>query len=871
VRVDVSPLDASLMPGVSQLITVTISNTETVIAGYAIRVLGADPGWVQLEADDIALFPDESRTLTITVDAPKGIPAGSRRLAVQVRELTPPYASKVTEIDLSVPPVPVVQLRIDPLAITAGKRATFSLLVENTGNTDIKGILSGDDPENQVGFTFDPERVSLAPGQHGVIDMRASAKRHFLGTPTVRSLSVYLDEAPDDPFFNPPPAVPAATAEEREPLAGATFIQKSVMSRGALSLLGLLFAATVFAVVITIALSRLVAQSTADRNLALQVAAAKNNAPTTGKSGVTGTVDLLTSGKPVAGVAVSVFASADTSVAIATTATNTKGVYSVTDLPAGKYVISFRGAGFVQIWYPGAATASDATTITLAASQVQAGLNVSLGGVPATIAGSVVGDDVSAATLFLETVPKSGGTTAAAGSAPLGAAPTPPPVTPPDNGGAVVQRVPIGSDGSFSLANVPSPSVYDLVVVKTGYATSTQRIDIGAGENRTGVQLTLSKGDGLITGTITSGSGPLGGVTVTATSGQQTANTVSLTGTGAFTLRQLPTPDTFTLVASEHGFASQTVTLSLTAGQKLTGVAITLSKSSASLTGVVTLLPQNTPAPGVGVTVTDGELTVQTATESADNIGSWSVGGLAVPGTYTVTFARSDLQSQTVSVSLDATGHVTPGSLGARITSAGIAVSMESATATMSGTIKQPGSTTCKNTTALGEATVNLSSGSTSYSVTSASVAPNCGKYRIEQIPPGTYTMTVSSSSGTSPSSQVITLIAGESLVKNVSLPRPASLTGTVLCCTTDTPPGITPGPRIGWTVFIYQQAQYPTTVTATTTTNSSGKFTFDDLEAGTYIVAVGPTADPSNTTTTQQVNLQPSEARTGVKIMVDQ
>src|SRR5205823_131674 len=102
---------------------------------------------------------------------------------------------------------------------------------------------------------------------------------------------------------------------------------------------------------------------------------------------------------------------------------------SVTDLQAGQYKISFRGAGFVELWYPGAANDTDATTITLAPGQVKGGLDVDLGGVPATIKGTVVGDDVSAATLYLETVPRSGATTAAARTRPLAQDPTT--VTPP--------------------------------------------------------------------------------------------------------------------------------------------------------------------------------------------------------------------------------------------------------------------------------------------------------------------------------------------------------------------------------------------------------------------------------------------------------
>ena len=64
-RVDVSPRQLTFVPGSPQPITVSIANTETVIAGFTVRVLGADPGWVEMDSDEIALFPDESREISI--------------------------------------------------------------------------------------------------------------------------------------------------------------------------------------------------------------------------------------------------------------------------------------------------------------------------------------------------------------------------------------------------------------------------------------------------------------------------------------------------------------------------------------------------------------------------------------------------------------------------------------------------------------------------------------------------------------------------------------------------------------------------------------------------------------------------------------
>jgi type II secretory pathway pseudopilin PulG len=868
-RVDVSPREAQVVPALPITISVSIANTSTVIGGYVIRVLGADPSWVELEAGQISLFPDESRTVDVTITPPRGLAAGIRRVAVQVRELTPPHETTVADVDLTVPSADAVLLNLDPLAVTAGRTAAFTVLVENTGNTMLRARPAGEDPEGKVRFEFEPADLELAPGEHAVVDMRLKARRKLTGSPTVRTFNLYLDRFSPNAFFAAPDTAPSGPSrEDEDALATGTFLQRSVLARSALSLLGLLAAITVFAIVITIAVSRLVGQSAADRNLALQIAAARNSTTTSGTSGIAGTVRLLTKGTPVSGVTVVVFDAGNTSVPLATTATDSRGRYQVTNLAAGKFKIEYRGAGLVQLWYPGAATDADASTVTLATGQQQTGLDVSLGGVPASISGSVTGDDVSAATLYLETLgpPGSSSSQVSTNSVPSGGAVS------PIAGSAVVQTVPIGADGIFTLSNVPSPASYQLVVMKTGYATSTQQVDVAAGQVRTGVNILLSKGDGSIAGTVTAGSGPLGNATISATTGQTAVNTVTLTGNqaGTFTLRQLPTPASYTLVASASGYASQTLTVTLTAGQNLTGLAITLSSSSGKLSGAVSVqhpARAPTPATGVAVTVTDGQLTVRTETESTTDPGQWEVGGLPIPGTYTVTFSRADLATETVSVSLDATGRVTQGTLG----SAGISVMMRSATAVVYGTVSQAGSSTsCSGSTDLGEATVTLNSGTATYTVITASVpAARCGQYRVENVPPGTYTLTASAGSGTSPKSRVITLGAGDEARADFDLEAPASLSGVVETSAGDL--------LCGWTVDLYLQDQYPFTTLRTTTTPpvgsggtcTTGTFSFTDIPAGTYVISVGPA--PGNPVTTVRKTVQPSQQLTGVVVKVHQ
>ncbi len=138
-------------------------------------------------------------------------------------------------------------------------------------------------------------------------------------------------------------------------MSQGTLVQKPVLSRGTFSLVGLLVAVTVFAFVITLALSRLVGQSTADRDLALQVAAAQNGGGAqTGTSSLNGKVSLLTTGAPLSAVSVNVYDAGDTSKPLVTTATDKGGNYAVPQLGAGKYKISFQHAGYIPLWYPAA-------------------------------------------------------------------------------------------------------------------------------------------------------------------------------------------------------------------------------------------------------------------------------------------------------------------------------------------------------------------------------------------------------------------------------------------------------------------------------------------------------------------------------------
>ncbi|MGH9126455.1 MAG: carboxypeptidase regulatory-like domain-containing protein [Acidimicrobiales bacterium] len=826
-RLEVEPLNATVLPGQPTLLTVRVLNTGTVISGHRIRMLGVDPRWVSIDQEQLSLFPDAAGVAVLTVTLPKGIPAGVRRVSVEVQELTPPHDRAVVEVELTVPAELGLKVALDPVSVTGGKRATIGVAVDNIGNSPVDIDLAGTDEEAQVLFAFKPPGAILGPGERTLATALLRAKRPFWGSPKIRPFKV-----------NVGPAQPPVSAF-------GTWIQKPLLTRGAIAIMGLVLAITVFAGILTLSLSRVVGQSTADRNLSLQVAqAGQTGTGGGGTSAISGMVSLLTSGMGVDGVTVEVFNASQNTTPLASVATGAGGTYTFQGLAAGTYKLRFSGAGFNQLWYPAALTPDNAGEVQLSAGQKLTDVNVLLGGVPATLKGTVVGSNPDGATVTLEalvsapTAASTGtpATTTTIASGPAVAGPT---------GGttpAVVTSVTVDASGAFTLANIPSPSTYDLVVAKQGFATVTQEVDLGSGEQRTGIVITLVQGNGSIMGQVNGPSGALGGATISATDGQTTVSTVSLTqgAVGTFTLSNLPTPATLTLTVASTGFATQTLSVSLASGEQLTGVSVTLASGSGSIAGQVSLSTGG-PATGVTVKVTNGQLSLTTVTLSSGTPGSYQVTGLAVPGTYTITFSRPDLVSQTKDVTLNAL----PAS---NLT--GIDATMVSANASLTGVVTATNTTSCLPAGTTGAAAtvtpinVTLSSGTASYAVSTATTG-TIGAYAFDNVAPGTYTVSFSRQGG-QPTTFIETLTAGSHVTLSPTLPPAASICGIVYQTSNGVAPGLgtpptpppPPMPAAQVEVQLFPANAFPGGPSQQVLTGNDGSFEFDNVTAPqSYIV----------------------------------
>jgi 5-hydroxyisourate hydrolase-like protein (transthyretin family) len=784
-KVRVEPTRADIGPVGPAVFSVEIYNPDPVIRSYDLVVLGVDPAWCRITADEgtgLALFPDSTGYATVVVDLPPDLPAGPQHLALQVTETTGVDRAELVDLVVERAPQRRVTLEIHPPLVTGGRRAAFSLVTENTGNAPVNLTPAAADLQDAVRATFDPPSLALAPRERRITAMTVTGRRPLVGSPEPRTVTVAL-AGPD---------TPAETT--------VTFVQKPWVGRGLVALSGLLAAATVFTLVLGNNLDNVVDKTKVDD--ALLVEAIENEEQVAAISAIpaalSGTVTETASGAGVAGVTVELYDKGDRLVALRTAATDDSGAFELTGVAGGSYKIRFVGAGFTESWYERAATFEGATEVKVDPGIDVAGLDVSIGGEPGTAKGTVIVDDPvgAVATLFLPG--------AAIGS----------------DTDAVVATVNVASDGTFVFEQVPAPATYRLAVTKPGYAQESRTVTLGAAETIDDIQVTLRNGDGGIAGSVVGPEGPVGGITVTGSDGAASVVTSTLTTgeVGSFTLRDLVTPASYTITASGPGFRDEVVTVVLDQGQQLDGVAISLARNTGSVAGRASLLGAG-PTGGVKVTVSDGTVTLVTTTLSSGDVGAWSIQGLPSPGTYTVTFSRPHLVSQTRSVDLDPLGTNDVTSVDASLTPAG---------AIIKGTVTDENGP-------VGGVAVAVSDGQ--VSLTSRSADRPLGAYEIRDVPPGTYTVTFSRP-GSTAQTILATVTAGEVKTLNIAVATRASISGTIHTGT------ITGAPRVGAEVSLYRFEDFPLTPLRTVITGPDGTYAFPDLVApANYVVEVAPTA----------------------------
>lgn len=294
-----------------------------------------------------------------------------------------------------------------------------------------------------------------------------------------------------------------------------------------------------------------------------------------------------------------------------------------------------------------------------------------------------------------------------------------------------------GDVGSFAFEAVSTPGVYTLTAKREGYGTVVLQLPTTAGQQRDDVVINMQDGVATASGSIVNEFGtPLGGVTVTATNGEITRTTSSLTdgNRGFYSIPQLDIPATYTITVSIDGYVPQTRRVPL--GGSLGGINFSLINTTSSLGGVVSS-GGGGGVVGALVTLSNADLRFETSSAATPQPGSFAVDDLP-PGTYTVAFEH--FEHDTVTELIDITEGIDPPSL--NVTLPVRTRGIDAGTGSLVVEVIDPGAEDAEDREIRG-ATVTLVTTRTGDVFTSRT-DPDSFTFEFSDVPVATYTILVS-------------------------------------------------------------------------------------------------------------------------------
>jgi len=657
-------------PGSTVTFTLDVTNTSEVIDGISARVLGVDAERVTSRPQVLSLFPDSAGTMTLSIQLPESYPAGTHPLTVALDSHTS-GTTELVDVELTVASVPRVEVRPRPGVVRTGRRAHFVLDVGNRGNVPLDVALTGADADRSLKLRFSRTSVTVPAGGTKAVNLDSKAPRHLFGNDIDRPFSVHAEAAA-------PVTMAGTTPQSVLDNTGVIHRQRPVIARGVLTALILVTIVALWAGAFLFGLTRVFGNDPLTKTAPASffvasgvtgLAADSTPGDVLAKSGplpagvggvISGRVVSATSGDGISRIVVEALRPSRTGLQLVTSsATQADGSYVVIGLFPGNYYLRFTAPGYQTTWYPGVTSQAGARLVSAAPQQVTKANTIKVLGFAATISGQV---DFGNVTTPIRTVVTARPLTGASDKA--------------------VGKVLTDAKGNYTLKGLPAPASYQISFVTAGYLASTLTEDVGGGQHRYEPVVRLSAGAGTISGIVTDGHSPIGGVTVSTTVNGQTFTTGTPTvgNVGHFSLGGLPTPGLYILTFRRDASTSTTKDVTLAPGGSEVLKKIVLVGGTNAVVGKVVDESGN-PIGGATITVggTPTPITTTSLTGDASLVGTFAITGVPVPGVYTLTVSYPGDIPVTLPLTLD----------GVHAPQQPTAV-MRSALGTITGLVQQP-------------------------------------------------------------------------------------------------------------------------------------------------------------------------------------
>lgn len=306
------------------------------------------------------------------------------------------------------------------------------------------------------------------------------------------------------------------------------------------------------------------------------------------------------------------------------------------------------------------------------------------------------------------------------------------------------------NDGIWTIEDVPLRRNYEVSFSKEGFNTQSFLVTPPDDGSPLKLDVELKPAVGALSGTVTSGSGGLGGVDLTVTDGTLTFNTTTSTiagEEGSWLIEGLSTPATYTVTAVRAGYGTVVGQYTLDVGKSSTNLSFSMNQGVGSIGGIVN--NSKGPMGGVTLTATGGGITATTTSLTSGATGTYLFPELKIGGTYTITATSPGYITQTLVI--DVGGN-----------EASAAIDLVRTTATVIGLVTSVAAAGDTNGLPLPNAAVEIKVDALTVRASTA-VSPDAGSFRLDELPPGTYTITFGRYDHL-PDSRLITVTAGQEL-----------------------------------------------------------------------------------------------------------
>ncbi len=745
-RALLSHREVAASPGQSFSVELEVSNTSDVIDSVSVSVSGLSGASVRTSPEELSLFPGTSGTVVVGITLPKGFAAGRHEAQVEARARISAGEVAYCDFVVAVEPVTLATLTASPLSRTGHRTSHFSVSLDNLGNTDLEVTLGASDPERALRLSFSPEKAVITPASSENVNLIVRGPRHVFGAERSRQVTIAGTAQPSHGKGTPVPLE-----------ARVTYVQRPTVARGVLTVLLLAAVVGLWAVIFTFGINAILAQQSLTKLAPLSffapISSTSPKSPST--TGVTATSAAAAATHPAPG-----------SSAGGDAASATGGPSASTVGAASAAVAGFQPKDLAPLGVGGLITGQ-------VVSPEEPG-GVGLITVEAFLLGSKAGTASSAATA-------------------------------PDGQYQIVGLFP----GSYKVA-FTAPGFNTVWYPGTASEASAQPVEVAAQTTVSNINANITGKPATITGQVVTGETPSPPVEVMLMLGNAPKGPpVRTNAAGQYTMNQLSSPATYSLVFAAKGFLQSEQRVYVDAGQAVVANTVDLSAGLGEIEGTVT--GGIGPLGGVSVTASANGNTFMSATPTVGGVGQFSLPRLPTPATYLLTFSKRGFASRSVAVDLTA---------GKKIT--GLQVSLIGGTGTVSGTVVGPANLP------LGGVTVTVG-GTAKPASTQTLTAGEVGSYTISGLPtPGDYSLTFSLAGYTSQTLGVDLSSNGRaSGVNAVLTPSVGQVRGTV----TDSATG---APLSGVAVSITNGALEQQTISAS---SPAGGYELVQLPAGTYTV----------------------------------